>query len=292
MSKITLSKIEIILSMAIFGSIGVFVKYINLPSSFISMCRGLVAFLFMLIVCLFKRKSVNFKYKFKDYILIIITGVAIGFNWVLLFEAYKYTSVAIATLFYYFAPVIVILFSPIVIKEKLSVQKILCVIVILIGMVFISGLIGNFNSNDFTPLGMIFGLGAAILYAFVILINKKMDVGSYERTTGQMLFAGLVMIPYVFSTQKVSELTFDTRSIIFLLIVCIVHTGIAYMLYFAAMINLPAQTCGILSYIDPFIAVLCSVFILLEPFDMYTIFGAILIIGGAVVSEINIKKSV
>lgn len=292
MNKKSLSIIEIIISMVIFGSIGVFIKHINLPSSFISMCRGLIAFLFMLVVCVIKRKSINFKFKIKDFIFLVITGAAIGFNWVLLFEAYKYTSVSVATLFYYFAPVLVILFSPLIIKEKISLQKIICVIFILIGMVFISGLIGNFNSNDFNIAGILLGLGAACLYAFVILINKKMDVGPYERTTGQMLFAGLVMIPYVFSTEKVSDLTFDTKSLVFLLIVCIVHTGVAYMLYFAAMINLPAQTCGILSYIDPFVAVICSMFILLEPFNLLTILGAVLIIGGAVFSEITFRKKV
>ncbi len=290
MNKIILSRIEIILSMVIFGSIGVFIKYINLPSSFISMCRGLIAFIFILILCLIKRKSVNFKFKKKDYLLLLLTGIALGFNWVLLFEAYKYTSVAVATLFYYFAPVLIILFTPLIVKEKLSIQKIICVIFILIGMVFISGLINNYNTKDFNFMGIILGIGAACLYAFIVLTNKKIDAGSYERTGVQMLVAGIVMIPYVFTTEKVSNLSFDAKSIVFLLIVCIVHTGIAYMLYFAAMVNLSAQTCGILSYIDPFVAVLCSMFILVEPYDIYTIIGAILIIGGAVFSEISLKK--
>lgn len=292
MNRAILAKIEIILSMVIFGSIGVFIKYINLPSSFISMCRGLIAFLFMLIVCLFNKKSVSFKFKLKDFIFIILTGAAIGFNWVLLFEAYKYTSVSVATLLYYFAPVLVILFSPLVIKEKISLQKVICVFFIIIGMVFVSGLIGNFNSKDFNFLGIILGLGAAFLYAFIILVNKKMDVGSYERTTFQMLFAGLVMVPYVFITEDVNTFSFNTTIVILLIVVCVVHTGVAYLLYFSAIKYLPAQTCGILSYIDPFVAVLCSMFILSEPFDIFTILGAILIIGGAVISEISFKRKI
>lgn len=291
MSRTAIARIEIILSMVIFGSIGVFVKYINLPSSFISMCRGLIAFLFMLIACLIRKDKINFKTSAKNILLVIFSGAAMGANWVLLFESYKYTSVAVSTLFYYFAPVLVIIFSPIILKEKISIQKVICIIFILIGMVFTSGILTSNDKSSFNVLGLLLAFGAACLYASIILMNKKNQLGAYERTTGQMLVAGLVMIPYVFSTEKVSTLTFDTRSVILLLVVCIVHTGIAYILYFSGMVYLSAQTCGILSYIDPFVAVLCSMFILLEPFNAFTIIGAILIIGGAVVSEITFKKS-
>lgn len=282
--------IEIILSMVIFGSIGVFVKYINLPSSFVSMSRGIIAFIFMLIIFLVTKNKFDNK-ALKRYLLpIIISGIAIGFNWVLLFQSYKYTSVAVSTLFYYFAPVLIIIFSPLFFKEKITMQKIICIIVILVGMVFVSGIIGGKTSGSNPFLGIILAFSAAVLYASVIIINKKMtEIRPLERTMFQMLFAGLVMVPYTFLTEKIKSFEFDFRSVLLLIIVCIVHTGIAYMLYFSSISNLPATSCGVLSYIDPAIAVICSMTILNEGVSVLCILGAVLIIGGAIISEINLK---
>ncbi len=292
MKSPVVSRIFIIVSMIIFGSIGVFIKFIDFPSSFISMCRGLLAFVFMVLFVIFGKKGFNFKAVKKHLLLIILSGAAIGFNWVLLFESYKYTTVAVSTLFYYFAPVLVIFFSPIFFKEKITLQKIICVIIILTGSVFVSGIMEAGSDNHVSFAGIALALGAAVLYAFVIISNKKISsVPAIDRTMVQMLMAGLVMVPYCFLTEKVSSFTFDSKSIIFLLIVCVVHTGVAYMLYFASLDGLPAQTCGILSYIDPAVAVIFSMTILQEGISIFGIIGAILIIGGAVLSEISFKKS-
>ena len=251
------------------------------------MCRGLLAFVFMVLFVVVRKKGFDFATVKKNLLLIILSGAAIGFNWVLLFESYKFT-----TLFYYFAPVLVILFSPLLFKEKITLQKIICVIIILVGSVFVSGVLESGASNQVSFAGIALALGAAVLYAFVIISNKKLpDVPAIDRTMVQMLMAGLVMVPYTFLTEDVSTFTFDGKSIIFLLIVCVIHTGVAYMLYFASLDGLSAQTCGILSYIDPAVAVIFSMTILQEGISVFGIIGAILIIGGAVLSEISIKKT-
>lgn len=293
MKSPVVSRIFIIISMAIFGSIGVFIKYINFPSSFISMCRGLLAFVFMVLFILISKKHFHFSLIRKYLLLVVLSGAAIGFNWVLLFESYKYTTVAVSTLFYYFAPVLVIVFSPLFFKEKITLQKVICVIIILIGSLFVSGVLETKSENHISFLGIMLALGAAILYAFVIISNKKLSlVPAIDRTMVQLLVAGLVMVPYCFLTEDVRSFSFDSRSVIFLIIVCVVHTGIAYMLYFASFSGLSAQTCGILSYIDPAVAVIFSMTILQEGISLLGIIGAVLIIGGAVFSEISLKKNI
>ncbi len=292
MKSPVISRVYIIVSMIIFGSIGVFIKFIGFPSSFISMCRGLLAFVFMVLFVVIRKKGFNFAAVKKNLLLIILSGAAIGFNWVLLFESYKFTTVAVSTLFYYFAPVLVIVFSPLLFKEKITLQKIICVIIILTGSVFVSGILESGSNNQVSFAGIALALGAAVLYAFVIISNKKLSaVPAIDRTMVQMLMAGFVMVPYTFLTEDISTFTFDIKSIFFLLIVCIVHTGVAYMLYFASLDGLPAQTCGILSYIDPAVAVIFSMTILQEGISVYGMIGAVLIIGGAVLSEISIHKS-
>lgn len=283
---------EIVGAMVIFGCIGVFVKYINLPSSFISMCRGIIAFVFIFLVFKIKKNKFDIK-NLKKYLLpIMISGAAIGFNWVLLFQSYNFTSVAVSTLFYYFAPVLIIVFSPLFFKEKITLQKVICIVIILIGMFFVSGIIGGKASGSNPLLGIILAFSAAVLYASIIIINKKMtDINPLERTMFQMLMAGIVMIPYTLITEAVKSFVFDVRSVILLLIVCIIHTGVAYILYFASINNLPAATCGVLSYIDPAVAVICSMTILNEGITILGVIGAVLIIGGAIVSELNLKKN-
>lgn len=287
----TIPRIELISATVIFGSIGVFVRLIDLPSSFIAMCRGLIAFVFMVVVILIRNKGFDFKQIKKELLPILISGAMIGFNWMLLFESYKYTTVAASTLFYYFAPVIVIICSPFIFKEKITLKKAVCMIVIVTGMVFVSGIANPNATGGFNLKGIMLALGAAVLYACVIMINKKVTAEPFNRTSIQMFMAGLVMVPYCLVTEDIPSLTFSAKSVIVLLIVCIVHTGIAYLLYFKSIVLLPAQTCGILSYIDPVVAVLCSTLILSEEMSLLSIAGAVMIIGGAVVSELKEKKA-
>lgn len=104
-----------------------------------------------------------------------------GVNWILLFEAYRYTSVSVATLSYYFAPVIVTLVCPILFHEKLTGKKFLCFVMSTLGLVLITGIGDTRGSDDLK--GILFGLGAAVFYATVILLNKSIhQVEGIHRT--------------------------------------------------------------------------------------------------------------
>ena len=287
------SKLQLTASMLIFSSIGIFVKYIPMPSSIIACARGLIGMIFLLLVVLITKNKLSRENIKNNLLILLLSGAAIGFNWIFLFEAYNYTTVATATLTYYLAPFFVMLASPFLLKEKLTVKQFLCLIGAIIGMVFISGVVKNGIPEADELKGILFGLGAAILYATVIILNKKLgEISAYEKTVMQLGTAAVVVIPYIFLTEDLTKLTFTPMTVVMLLITGIVHTGIAYALYFNSMKDLKAQTVAIFSYIDPAVAILLSAFILKEGMDIYGIIGAVLILGSAMLSEINIGKKV
>lgn len=290
MHKQRVAFIKLVSSMLIFGSIGLLVHYIPLPSSIVALIRASVGVIFLLFVLLIKRVRLSFDAIKQNFVYLLLSGIAIGFNWILLFESYRYTSVAVSTLCYYMAPLIVTLLSPLVLKEKLSVKCILCVMAALAGLALISGVFSNdiIHSGEMT--GIALGFGAAILYAAVILLNKKMRcIGAMDRTVCQLLISSVVLLPYNLLTCDVSSLVV-TSSVWFLLAVAgIIHTGLAYYLYFGSMEHLSGQSIALASYIDPVIAVIISITILREPFDIYTIIGAVAILGAALISEFPVR---
>ena len=239
--------------------------------------------LFLLLFVRLARKGRQEKLPFGILLRLILTGAVMGLNWILLFEAYNYTTVGIATLCYYMQPVIVTLLSPVVFHEKLTGKKALCAAAAIIGMVLVSGVAGGTRGVD--GRGILLGLGAAVLYSVVVIMNKKTPgLDAYRKTIVQLLSAGMVMVPYLLLTGGAGG-NASVTGVILLLVVGLVHTGIAYVLYFGSMDNLKAQTIAILSYVDPVTAFLLSAMLLREPMSAAGIIGAVLIIGSAVISE-------
>lgn len=274
-----------IASMLIFGTIGIFRRYIPLPSAFLACARGILGGLFLLAFVKLRGKGESRPLQPLLLLRLAGTGAMIGFNWMLLFEAYNHTTVAVATLCYYMQPTIVILLSPIVFQERLSGRKALCAFVSIFGMILISGVAGNVSQHQ-DMLGILLGLGAAALYAGVVIANKKTKgVDAYSRTTVQLLSAGFVMLPYLLLTDGFSGTAFTPLSLLLLLVVGIIHTGVAYVLYFGSMEGLSVQSIAVLSYIDPVSALLFSALLLREAISWPQILGACLIIGSAIISE-------
>ncbi|MDO5323152.1 MAG: DMT family transporter [Clostridia bacterium] len=281
---------KLTLSMVIFGTIGIFRRYIPLPSSLVAMTRGLIGMLFLLLVMVLRKRGMNRTAVRRKFAMLCLSGAAIGVNWILLFEAYNYTSVATATLCYYLAPMFVILASPLVVGERLTAKKMICVLAALLGMVFVSGVLETGGGSSDLK-GVLLGLGAAVLYASVVLMNKQLgDVPAYDRTIVQLGSSAAVLLPYVLLTEELGALTFTPGTIGLLLVVGVVHTGMAYAMYFGSLMQLKAQTAAILSYIDPVVAVLLSALVLKEHMSLLSGLGAILVLGAAVVSELPSRR--
>lgn len=284
------AKLQLITSMVIFGTIGIFVRGISLPSSVIACVRGVVGMLFLLAVMALRRTTPDRQAIRAHWKALLLSGAALGANWILLFEAYRYTTVATATLCYYLAPMFVLLVSPLVVREHLTLRRLLCVAVSLLGMVFVSGVLdtGIPAADELT--GILLGVGAAVLYATVVLLNKRLkDVPSNDRTVTQLGLSALVVLPYILLTEDVTQLSVTPTAVGLLLFVGIVHTGIAYALYFGSLKVLSAQTAAIFGYIDPIVAIILSALLLKEQMGLTGVIGAVLILGSALVSELPEK---
>lgn len=291
MNSRNLSLIKLTTSMIIFGTIGLFVRYIPLPSSMIALVRGIIGTMFLLAVMFFTGKKISGNAVKHNFIWLLLSGCAIGFNWILLFESYRYTSVAVSTLCYYTAPIIVILVSPALLKERLTLKSILCVLLALLGMIMISGILQTGVPERNELMGILFGLGAAALYASVMLLNTRIkEIDAYDKTVFQLGTGAVVLLPYCLLTVDITSVTLDVTGIIMLAIVGVVHTGLSYFLYFGAMGKLKPQTVAVLSYVDPLVAVAVSALILKEHVGIETVIGAVLILGSSIISEFPAKE--
>ncbi len=283
-------RLMLILSMTVFGTIGLFVRQISVSSGELALYRAILASVLLFGFLVITKQKIPFGEIKKEIPLLLVSGIAMGFNWILLFQAYKYTTVSVATLSYYFAPVIVTIACPILFKEKMTIKQWICFAMSTVGIVLITG-IGDLKSGNNHLIGIAFGLGAAFLYATVVLINKFIKkVEGIHRTFLQFLAAVLVLIPYVGFTSGITIGGLNKTGWICLLVVGIIHTGITYCLYFSSLKELPGQKAAILSYIDPLVAVFVSVTILAEKLTFLQALGGALILGFTLWNEISAKQ--
>lgn len=290
MDKKNRAQMNLILAMTIWGTVGIFVRNINLPSPETAFFRALLAVIFLIFYMAIKKQKVALRDIKAKLPVLALSGTVLALNWIFLFQAYKYTTVSIATICYYFAPVLVMILCPIIFREKLSKLQIICFVMATAGLVLTTE-IGNAEQMGNNVTGIVYGILAACFYAMVIILNKFIKgIDSMNRTFLQLFVAAIVMFPYVMFTEGFHMNQLSTNGIISLLIVGIVHTGIAYLLYFPAVKELSGQKTAILSYIDPLIAVAASVFILGEAITAYQLLGGLLILGFTCVNEIKGMK--
>lgn len=281
------ARIFLILSMVIFGTLAPFVRKIAVSSGELALYRAILAALLIGIYLFLTKQKISFQSGKKELILLLLSGMAMGFNWILLFEAYKYTTVAISTLSYYFAPVIVTVVCPFLFREKLTGKQILCFVMSTAGLTLVTG-ITNLEKGGNDAIGIAFGLGAAVLYATVVLLNKFIKgVTGIHRTFLQFLAAVSVLLPYVLLTSGVNLQQLNLPGWGCLLVVGLVHTGITYCLYFTSLKELSGQEAAILSYMDPLVAVIIGVVILKEPLSWQQLLGGLLILGFTLLNELD-----
>ena len=287
MDDINRSRMQLIFSMLLFGTIGTLARFINMPSSIICLGRAFFGVITILILLSARREKPDSEAIRRNFWWLLLSSTLMCCNWICQFEAYKYTTIAAATLCYYMQPVFYILAGTIVLREKLTAKKAACVAVAFCGMILVSGVLQiGFHISELK--GAVFGVTGGFFYAMVVLINKYMkDISPVNTTIMQLALVSVIMLPYSAATGAFSEVNVTLIGVICLLILGVLHTGIGYIIYFDAVNKLPAQTVGILSYIDPVEAVMLSAFLLKEPVNIYTVIGAVMILGAAAVSELT-----
>ena len=286
-----LPKLQFLAAMGIFGTIGLCREYIGLSSAAVAFSRGVLGCLFLLLFMLCTGKRFDRPAVKRNALLLCLSGAAIGVNWVLLFEAYRYTTVATATACYYMAPLFLLLASPLI-GEKLTGKKLLCIAVALVGMVFVSGVMEGGIPKLSELTGVLCGVGAAVFYATVMVLNKKLSpIPAYDKTAIQLAMAAAVVLPYMLLTGGADISQMNPLGWVLLGVVGIVHTGLAYTMYFGAMGRLPATSVAVFSYLDPVIAVLLSALVLREKMTVWGIVGTVLILAAALYSELPTRRN-
>ena len=286
--KKTSATIRYLIAVVIYGTIGFFLHYVDASSEFVVLCRGAIGSLFIGIVMLASENLPDINAIKRNFKYIVISGIALGLNWVFLFECYKY-SVAIASLCNYIAPIIVVIISSMFLKEKLNTIQIGCIISAFIGIVLISGVLDQTSKIDYRC--VIYGLLAAIGFVVLVLSNKQIkDIKPLDNTIAQLFVSALTVLPYVIINDSFPK-SLDLRSGLIILCLGIIHTGIAYIFYFNSIDELPANKVAIYGYIEPVLSVLTGALIFNEELSIYGIIGAILILASALVNELIASKS-
>lgn len=283
--NVTGAKLRYIAAVVIYGTIGMILRWTTLPSEVLVLARGSIGSLFVLLYVLIRGRKPSRTAIKNNLPWLVLGGATLGLNWVCLFEAYRYTTVAIASLCNYTAPLIVIFLSPFLYKEQLSGKKLMCVAAAAVGICLVSGAFsGNVEKRDI--IGILLGLGAAACFVIIIICNKRIkDISSYDKVIVQLAVSAVVVLPYVLVMNLGKPLNADAQSVFWMIVLAIFHTGVAYCLYFGAMGELPVQTVALWGYIEPVVSVLCSALILSEPLGISGAIGAFLVIGAAVMSE-------
>lgn len=274
-----------ILAVVLYGTIGMFLRFVDLPSEAVAFYRGLLGVIVILFYRLLRGERIDFGAIRKNLVLLFLSGIGLGLNWIFLFAAYVNTTVAIASLCNYMAPIFVILLTPLVLKEKLDARKIPCIAAAFLGIVLVSGIIGGEVGS---PLGVVMGLLGACCFTGIVFCNRKMQgISAMDRATVQLALSALTIFPYMMvKNGGVLPFPRDLRSGLLVLMLGVLHTGIAYCLYFGGMASLPVQSFAILGYLEPVVSVLCSVLFLHEGLAPLGWIGAVLVPAAAAISEV------
>ncbi len=276
-----------ILSLLLFGSNGIVASYISLSSYEIVFTRTLIGSLFLALIFISSRQKVRFWRNKPHSLNLIISGVAMGASWMFLYEAYAQVGVSIATLAYYCGPVIVMILSPILFKEKMTAVKVLGFLAVVLGMFCVNG---QPLSQGKASWGLVFGILSAFTYAFMVIFNKKASsITGLENPMWQLITSFITVAVFLGLKQGFS-IHNTPGDLIPILLLGIVNTGVGCYFYFSSIGDLPVQTVAILGYLEPLSALCFSAAFLGETMNFLQIIGAVLILGGAAFGELFRKK--
>jgi drug/metabolite transporter (DMT)-like permease len=271
-----------IFSLLLFGSNGIVASHILLNSYEIVFLRTLIAGLLLVFIFIFTKQKISCLNNKRSFAYIAISGFAMGANWIFLYEAYKQVGVSIATLLCYCGPVIVMALSPVLFQEKLTKVKVAGFFAVLCGLFLINT---QAISEGKTWWGLFCGIMSAVMYAVLVIFNKKSEsVNGLENTTLQLLSSFLIVALFVIFKQGIS-LHVEKSNWIPILILGLFNTGLGCYFYFSSIGHLPVQTVAICGYLEPLSAVILSALFLNETMTPIQIVGAALILGGAALGE-------
>jgi RarD protein len=285
-----MSKIKVVIVMVLWGSIGVLSRYINISPLLLSFFRAAIAIPVLIVYGAATRPFTLRNTSFKQILPYIFAGVLMGFAWMSLFIGYQ-SDIASSVIAYNMCPVYVLLLAPLILNEKLRAHQIITVLIAFGGLFLI--VLSTLNLSFLSLSGVLWSAASGLMYAFIVIINRKTQtqLSSITVTLIQISAACIVLFPFVLGGGLLQEAaTMNLSAVIWLFVLGIVHTGMAYVMYFSSYKKLPALTIGILSYLEPTSAMIFAVLLLGEVLTVFHIAGGLLILGSTMFCVIYENK--
>ncbi len=281
--------LKYIAALLLFGLNGIVASHIPLNSYEIVFLRTLIGSILLVALFLIGKGKFHIKEYKKDTVFIALSGVAMGTSWMFLYEAYSQIGVSLASLLYYCGPVIVMILSPLIFKEKLTLPKIIGFATVIIGIALVNGNAANANGNKW---GLLCGGLSAVMYFFMVTLNKQSkNITGMENSVIQLIVSFLTVAVFV-GVKQSFIINIPTEAWGWILVLGIVNTGIGCYLYFSPLSKLPVQTVAVCGYLEPLSAVVFATVLLGEKMTLVQVIGACCIIGGAMIVELIRKNQV
>ena len=281
--------IKYISALLLFGLNGIVASYITLNSYEIVFLRTLIGSALLVALFLLGKGKFHIKAYKKDTLFIVLSGIAMGASWMFLYEAYQQIGVSLSSLLYYCGPVIVMILSPLIFREKLTVPKLLGFITVLVGIFLVNGNVTDSNSNVW---GLFCGGMSAVMYFFMVTLNKQSkNISGMENSVIQLVVSFLTVAVFTGIKQRFI-IDVPATAWTWILMLGIVNTGLGCYLYFSPLSKIPVQTVAVCGYLEPLSAVVFAAILLGEKMTIIQIIGAACIIGGAMIGELIRPKRI
>ena len=209
----------------------------------------------------------------------VLVGVLLGAHWLLFFVTIKLSSVAVAVLTVYTAPVFLAALAPLVLPERRSRIALAALVPASVGIALIGLAAGE--AERLRPLGVATGIAAAFSYAILVIGTKHLAARLPVPTIEVWYFtvAALVLAPFLAAGDRVLPRADEVGYLVLLGVVFTAASGLAYVWLLA---RVTAQAAGVLSYLEPVSAALLAWAILGEPITAGIAAGGILVVGAGV----------
>ncbi len=278
-----MNRMKLALVMLIWGSLGVFTRFIPLSALNLAYLRAFIALPVLFAAMKMKKAA---KAEWRLLIPYVISGVLLGFGWLTLFYGFKHTSISSAVIIYNMSPVYVMILAPLVLKERISKIHIAVILFSILGLFLI---VGHNVSEGYGYMGMALSAVSGMLYATIVLINRKVKarVDNQTATFVQILAAMVVLLPFVLMDGSIFTIVqMDTMAVICTILLGVLHTGVAYTLYFSVYTHMKSVEIVSYSFLEPLFGILFSVIFVGETLTFPQIVGGVLILGSTYIGEV------
>ena len=271
----------------IWGSLPIYWRWLDRASAYeILANRGIWSLAVCLIFLAFQkqlRSTLKLIRNIKTFFILLTSSFLLTLNWGIYIWAVSVDRVVEASLGYYMTPLVVVCFGVLVLKEKLRFAQKLSLSFAAVGVSILTIAFGQLPLVAF---------GLALSWGTYSLIKKRLDAGSLETLSIEMIFALIPSATYMFYLMSKSEAQYGSELWFSLILMTSgLVTVIPLLMFNSAATSLPLTITGLLGYINPTIMFLVGFIVFHEPLTFSKIFGFIFIWTALILLGIDMYRS-